>query len=64
MLSGFVAEILTKAFKREDNPYYVEDSFAFSIFINNFQLPEGYVIVSLDVISLFTNIPVDLCKTV
>lgn len=38
----------------------VRNSFEFKEKINDTVLPEGYVLVSLDVVSLFTNIPNDL----
>lgn len=61
-LSDLVLEILKKGYNQEDISYYVEDSLKFERFINHFQLPEQYVIVKLDVVSLFTNTSVELCK--
>lgn len=39
---------------------YITDSFQLAEKFNNFQLPVGYIIVSFDVVSLFTNIPLTL----
>ena len=58
-IAQLVTDILTKSYER-DNTYYISDSFQFASFINNFELPENYVLVSLDVTSLFTNIPLQL----
>lgn len=58
-IAQLVTDILTKAYDK-DNSYYVTDSFQFASFINNFELPENFVLVSLDVTSLFTNIPLQL----
>lgn len=58
-LSAFVAGVLTVAFNGINN-YNTKDSFTFSSEFNNFQLPVGFVVISLDVVSLFTNIPVEL----
>lgn len=60
-LAQFIKDILTTAY-RTDNPYYVKDSFHFAEFINNVQIPDNYQIISLDVISLFTNILVESAK--
>nr|CAI5842688.1 unnamed protein product [Callosobruchus analis] len=61
-LSAFLTKILTSAYNTE-NDFYVKDSFAFSIFINDYKLPDDYVIVSFDVVSLFTNLPLDVIVT-
>lgn len=57
-LSKFLANLLTNAFVKDE--YYVKNSFQFLQSITNIVLPEGYILVSLDVISLFTNVPIDL----
>lgn len=41
--------------------YYIKDPFHFATTFNNFSLPEGYILVSLDVVSLITVIPLQLC---
>lgn len=61
-LSKFIAKILSNSL--HSNQYYVKDSFEFSNLLNNFQIPDNYVLISLDVVSLFTNIPKDLTITV
>lgn len=58
-ISALVTDILTRSYNKE-NMYYIKDSFEFSTFINNFQLPENYVLLSLDAVSLFTNIHLNL----
>ncbi|KAI4472863.1 hypothetical protein M0804_015578, partial [Polistes exclamans] len=40
--------------------FSIKNSFEFAEFIRGTKLPEGYILVSLDVISLFTNIPKEL----
>lgn len=58
-ISQLITDILTRAYDK-DNRYYIPDSFHFSNLVNNMVLPPGFVIVSFDVVSLFTNIPVNL----
>lgn len=62
-LASFLSKILTNAYN-VNNPYYVPDSFTFAEEFQNFQLPNNFILVSFDVISLFTNIPLDLIKTI
>lgn len=57
-ISQFITNILTNSYVTND--YYIKDSFEFTEFINEKQLPNNYVIISLDVVSLFSNIPLDL----
>ncbi|XP_053690860.1 uncharacterized protein LOC128739401 [Sabethes cyaneus] len=56
-LSKFIANILSKSMKSK---YNIIDSFDFVQYINKITLPTNYVLVSFDVVSLFTNIPKDL----
>lgn len=58
-LSKYIADILKVSFENY-NRFSVKDSWTFANIINNFKLPEGYVIISLDVVSLFTNISLEL----
>lgn len=58
-LSKFVSVILTDALANRTD-YNVKDTFFFVNSIQGARLPENYVLVSLDVVSLFTNIPFDL----
>ncbi|XP_062558073.1 uncharacterized protein LOC134222944 [Armigeres subalbatus] len=53
-LSQFVGKIIQKSIVGR---YNVTDSFSFCQLINNVQLPPDYVLISLDVVSLFTCIP-------
>lgn len=57
-LAKFIANILSNSYNG-NNPYYIQDSFTFSQYINDIQIPKNYVIVSFDVVSLFTNLPLD-----
>lgn len=59
-ISGYISEIISSYLSVSRGRYYVEDSFSFSTFISEFQLPEDYVLISLDVVSLFTNISLEL----
>lgn len=59
-LAKFLSDILQKAYNN-NNEYYIRDSFQFSERFNNTRLPENFVLISLDVVSLFTNIPLHLC---
>lgn len=58
-LSKFLSNILTESLANITD-YNIRDTFSFVNFVQGVILPENYVLVSLDVISLFTNIPVDL----
>ena len=58
-LSKFMANILKNSFA-DYFEYSIKDSFSFASIINDFQLPDDYVIISLDVISLFTNISLEI----
>lgn len=58
-ISAFVAGILTVALGNHRD-YNIINSFEFAEQYNNFQLPADHVLVSFDVVSLFTNIPLDL----
>lgn len=46
------------------NNINVKDSTEFVTFINKAQLPENYILISLDVVSLFTNIPKKLVNKI
>ncbi|XP_058817820.1 uncharacterized protein LOC131681126 [Topomyia yanbarensis] len=56
-LSKYIANILQKSFNSE---YNISDSFQFVEYIKQTTLPPNYVLVSFDVVSLFTNIPIEL----
>lgn len=58
-LSKFLANILKVSFEHT-NSYNIKDTFSFVLAMENCVLPENYVLISLDVVSLFTNIPLDL----
>lgn len=59
-LSTYIANILNASFDDSQDRYFIKDSFHFASLINNFQLPPEYVLVSFDVVSLYSNIPIDL----
>ncbi|XP_058827843.1 uncharacterized protein LOC131687767 [Topomyia yanbarensis] len=56
-MSKFIATALKQSFHSK---YNIVDSFKFAEYINTIKLPKDYVLVSFDVVSLFTNIPKDL----
>lgn len=58
-LSKFLSDILTAAFA-DITSYNVVDTFTFVNSVRGLTLPDNYVLISLDVVSLFTNIPMDL----
>lgn len=57
-LTGFLASLLNGMFVKNDS--YVRNSFEFVNDIKSIKLPKDYQLISLDVISLFTNIPTDI----
>lgn len=59
-LSKHLANLLKFAFQKDQ--YHTQDSFEVASQLQNFRIPDNYVLISLDVISLFTNIPTDLTK--
>lgn len=62
-LSVFASKVLSASLDN-NNRYYVKDSFQAAMVLNNFQLPENYVIISLDIVSLFSNIPTELAVNI
>lgn len=60
-LSKYVASILSNAFSGF-HTYAVKDTFEFCEKVKNLQLPINYKIISLDVVSLFTNISWSLTR--
>lgn len=58
-LSKFLSRILTDSLA-EVTDYNIQDTFTLVNKINGFTLPTNYILISLDVISLFTNIPLQL----
>lgn len=58
-LSKYFSRILQTSMTSK---YNVTDSFTFCDFVNNIQLPEGYILVSFDVVALFTSIPKNLVR--
>ncbi|XP_044745080.1 uncharacterized protein LOC123306943 [Coccinella septempunctata] len=60
-ITKFLTGILTNSYNQE-NQYYIKDSFEFANFMNDLKLPSGYVLVSWDAISLYTNTTLDTAK--
>ena len=58
-LSKFVANLLSTSMA-DRTGYNVKDTFDFVSKIKSIKIPNNYVIISLDVINLFTNIPLDM----
>ncbi|XP_045462556.1 uncharacterized protein LOC123672495 [Harmonia axyridis] len=57
-LSKFIADLLKPIFIKDE--HYVRNSFDFFNSTNKTRLPPNYVLLSLDVVSLYTNTPTDL----
>ncbi|XP_062709043.1 uncharacterized protein LOC134288377 [Aedes albopictus] len=53
-LARYVANILQSSLRSQYSTY---SSFDFCKEVNGFKIPEGYIMISLDVTSLFTNVP-------
>lgn len=60
-LAKHITQILTTA-NNQDNEHTVKNAFEVAKFINNLEIPQNYVIISLDVVSLFTNLSIKLVK--
>ncbi|XP_058832904.1 uncharacterized protein LOC131690856 [Topomyia yanbarensis] len=58
-LSKYVANILQKSVHSK---YNIRNSYEFCQYINNINLPNDHVLVSFDVVSLFTSIPKELVR--
>lgn len=59
-MSKFLANIIRKSINHEK--YNILNSYTFHDFIVKQKIPQNYILVSLDVVSLFTNIPMDIVK--
>lgn len=57
-LSKYLSNILSNLLGK--NEFYIKNSWDFCEFIKNKNIPQGHTIVSFDVVSLYTNIPIDL----
>lgn len=58
-ISKWMADILKAAFA-DYNEFSIKNSFDFAEKMNNFKLPDEHAVISLDVVSLFTNISLEL----
>ena len=56
-LSKYIGNCLSNIIHKSE--HYVKDSFEFCKFVQNIRIPNNYVFISLDVVSLFTNISVE-----
>ena len=61
-LSKFLANIISNVVDQGD--YYVKNSFEFKKFIDQVRIPDDYILISLDVTSLYTNIPINLVEQI
>lgn len=61
-LSKYLSNCLSNITRK--NNYYIKDSFSFKQFIDTVDLPDDYKLLSLDVVSLYTNIPNDLVQSI
>lgn len=57
-LSKFLSEILANVMGK--NEHHIKDSWDFHNFIKNKKVPKNHILVSFDVVSLYTNIPIEL----
>lgn len=57
-LTKYLSKLINYAFIKDE--FYTKNSFEIVSLLQGFKVPPNYVMVSLDVISLFTNIPTDL----
>lgn len=62
-IAELITDIMTKAYDTNCQ-YYIRDSFQLAEIMNNRRIPQGFVIISLDVVSLFSNIPLHLAVDV
>jgi len=60
-LSKFLSNIIANVVGK--NNHYIKDSFEFKKFIDTVKVIPNYQLISLDVVSLYTNIPKELVKT-
>lgn len=58
-ISKFLSNVLSKSLLNRTN-YNLKDTFTFVEEVKNFVLPQDFILISLDVVSLFTNISLDL----
>ena len=61
-LSKYLKDILTNIVHKSSS--YIKDSWQFKEKIKNIILPNNYIIISLDVISLYTNVPIELALSI
>lgn len=59
-LSKYLSNTITNIIGKND--HYIKNSFEFKNFINDIYIPEDHILISLDVVSMYTNIPTNLAK--
>lgn len=59
-LSKFLADSIKNIVGQND--YYIKNSFDFKKYIDQVHIPDNYILISLDVTSLYTNIPINLVE--
>ena len=57
-IAKYLTDILKNIVNKTET--YTKDSWTFKTFINQITIPDNYTLISLDVISLYTNTPIDL----
>lgn len=62
-LSGHISDILSRTFSNRTN-YNITNTFQFVEEFRGYSLPENHILISLDVVSLFTVIPLDLVNEI
>ncbi|XP_071573785.1 uncharacterized protein [Temnothorax nylanderi] len=60
-IASYLHNILDKALAKQNS--YVKDSWSFVKSMKQYSIPPDYILVSLDVVALFTNIPIELVLT-
>ncbi|XP_044757504.1 uncharacterized protein LOC123315739 [Coccinella septempunctata] len=61
-LSKYLAQLLNHAFEKDDR--YTRNSFELVEYLKTVTIPDRYILISLDVVSLYTNVPLDLAITI
>ncbi|XP_050506276.1 uncharacterized protein LOC126884398 [Diabrotica virgifera virgifera] len=59
-IATLVTDILTTSYDL-NNEYYIKDSFEVKKLVENVTLPPNYILASLDVVSLFSNVYLEAC---
>ena len=57
-ISKYLTDVLKNIINKTET--YTKDSWTFKTFISNMAIPDNYILISLDVVSLYTNTPIEL----